>query len=95
MIFNVPLLVGWASVDRDLNAALNLEDWAVNHLNKDAGRAPELLNARGGLVRRASGVLTPGGNARPGEARTRVVNGRMPLTVTPGADDRKGVMQAS
>ena len=44
------------SIDRDLNAAINI---------KVAGSAPEMLNARGGDVRRTVG------NAVPGEARTK------------------------
>ena len=44
------------SIDRDLNAAINIEV---------AGSAPEMLNARGGDVRRTVG------NAVPGEARTK------------------------
>ena len=44
------------SIDRDLNAAINIEV---------AGSAPEILNARGGDVRRTVG------NAVPGEARTK------------------------
>lgn len=44
------------SIDRDLNAAINIEV---------AGSAPEMLNARGGDVRRTVG------NAAPGEARTK------------------------
>ena len=44
------------SIDRDLNAAINIEV---------AGSAPETLNARGGDVRRTVG------NAVPGEARTK------------------------
>ena len=44
------------SLDRDLNAAINIEV---------AGSAPEMLNARGGDVRRTVG------NAVPGEARTK------------------------
>ena len=45
-----------ASMDRDLNAAINI---------RVAGSAPEMLNARGGDVRRTVG------NAVPGEARTK------------------------
>ena len=48
-----------ASMDRDLNAAINIEV---------AGSAPETLNARGGDVRRFSSLL---GDADPGEARTK------------------------
>ena len=47
------------SLDRDLNAAINL---------MVAGSAPETLNARGGDVRRAD---TVSGNAGPGETRTK------------------------
>ena len=47
------------SMDRDLNAAINL---------MVAGSAPETLNARGGDVRRAD---TVSGNAGPGETRTK------------------------
>ena len=47
------------SMDRDLNAAINIEV---------AGSVPETLNARGEDVRRANGML---GNADPGEARTK------------------------
>lgn len=47
------------SIDRDLNAAINL---------MVAGSAPETLNARGGDVRRADIVS---GNADPGETRTK------------------------
>ena len=47
------------SMDRDLNAAINL---------MVAGSAPETLNARGGDVRRADTVL---GNADPSETRTK------------------------
>ena len=48
-----------ASMDRDLNAAINIQV---------AGSAPETLNARGGDVRRSDLVS---GNADPGEARTK------------------------
>ena len=48
-----------ASMDRDLNAAINIQV---------AGSAPETLNARGGGVRR-SGLVS--GNADLGEARTK------------------------
>ena len=48
-----------ASMDRDLNAAINIEV---------AGSAPETLNARGGDVRRFSSLL---GDADLGEARTK------------------------
>ena len=48
-----------ASMDRDLNAAINI---CV------AGSAPETLNARGGDVRRNQHTV---GNADPGEARTK------------------------
>ena len=48
-----------ASMDRDLNAAINIEV---------AGSAPEMLNARGGDVRRTDLVS---GNAGPCEARTK------------------------
>ena len=48
-----------ASMDRDLNAAINI---------RVAGSAPETLNARGGDVRRANCML---GNADLGEARTK------------------------
>ena len=48
-----------ASMDRDLNAAINIVV---------AGSAPETLNARGEDVRRANSLL---GNAVPGEARTK------------------------
>ena len=48
-----------ASMDRDLNAAINI---------KVAGSAPETLNARGEDVRRTG--LAPG-DADPGEARTK------------------------
>ena len=47
------------SIDRDLNAAINI---------KVAGSAPETLNACGGDVRRAD---TVSGNADPGETRTK------------------------
>ncbi|MBF1731141.1 MAG: IS200/IS605 family element transposase accessory protein TnpB, partial [Trueperella pyogenes] len=47
------------SIDRDLNAAINL---------MVAGSAPETLNARGGDVRRAD---TMSGNADPSETRTK------------------------
>lgn len=47
------------SIDRDLNAAINI---------KVAGSAPETLNACGGDVRRADIVS---GNADPGETRTK------------------------
>lgn len=47
------------SIDRDLNAAINL---------MVAGSAPETLNARGGDVRRAD---TVSGNADPSETRTK------------------------
>ena len=47
------------SIDRDLNAAINI---------KVAGSAPETLNARGGDVRRAD---TVSGNAGPSETRTK------------------------
>ena len=47
------------SIDRDLNAAINIEV---------AGSAPETLNARGEDVRRFSSLL---GDADPGEARTK------------------------
>lgn len=47
------------SLDRDLNAAINL---------MVAGSAPEILNARGGDVRRADIVS---GNADPSETRTK------------------------
>lgn len=47
------------SMDRDLNAAINI---------KVAGSAPETVNARGGDVRRAD---TVSGNADPGETRTK------------------------
>ena len=47
------------SIDRDLNAAINL---------MVAGSAPETLNARGGDMRRADIVS---GNAGPGETRTK------------------------
>ena len=47
------------SIDRDLNAAINIEV---------AGSAPETLNARGEDVRRADLVS---GDADPGEARTK------------------------
>ena len=47
------------SIDRDLNAAINIEV---------AGSAPEMLNARGGDVRRSDLVS---GNADLGEARTK------------------------
>mgnify|MGYP000172411561 CR=1 FL=1 len=47
------------SMDRDLNAAINI---------MVAGSAPETLNARGGDARRADTVL---GNADPGETRTK------------------------
>ena len=47
------------SIDRDLNAAINIEV---------AGSAPETLNARGGDVRRYQHAV---GNADPGEARTK------------------------
>ena len=47
------------SMDRDLNAAINI---------KVAGSAPETLNARGGDVRRAD---TVSGNADPNETRTK------------------------
>ena len=47
------------SIDRDLNAAINL---------MVAGSAPETLNARGGDVRRAD---TMSGNADPNETRTK------------------------
>lgn len=47
------------SMDRDLNAAINL---------MVAGSAPETLNARGGDVRRAD---TVSGNADPSETRTK------------------------
>ena len=49
-----------ASMDRDLNAAVNI---------RVAGSAPETLNARGGDVRRCSGLVS--GNADPCEARTK------------------------
>ena len=49
-----------ASMDRDLNAAINI---------RVAGSAPETLNARGGDVRRADKTLS--GNADLGEARTK------------------------
>ena len=48
-----------ASMDRDLNAAINI---------KVAGSAPETLNARGEDVRRTNSLL---GNAGLGEARTK------------------------
>ena len=48
-----------ASIDRDLNAAINVQV---------AGSATETLNARGEDVRRANGML---GNADLGEARTK------------------------
>lgn len=48
-----------ASMDRDLNAAINIQV---------AGSAPETLNARGGDVRRADTML---GDADPCEARTK------------------------
>ena len=48
-----------ASIDRDLNAAINI---------RVAGSAPETLNARGGDVRRTDLVS---GNADLGEARTK------------------------
>ena len=48
-----------ASIDRDLNAAINIQV---------AGSAPETLNARGGDVRRADSIS---GNADLGEARTK------------------------
>ena len=47
------------SIDRDLNAAINI---------MVAGSAPETLNARGGDVRRAD---TMSGNADPSETRTK------------------------
>ena len=47
------------SIDRDLNAAINIEV---------AGSAPETLNARGGGVRRNQHTV---GSADPGEARTK------------------------
>jgi putative transposase len=47
------------SIDRDLNAAINI---------RVAGSAPETLNARGGDVRRNQHTV---GNADPGEARTK------------------------
>ena len=47
------------SIDRDLNAAINIEV---------AGSAPEMLNARGGDVRRNQHTV---GNADLGEARTK------------------------
>ena len=47
------------SLDRDLNAAINI---------KVAGSAPETLNARGGDVRRNQRTV---GNADPGETRTK------------------------
>lgn len=83
------------ALDRDLNAAFNLEDWAVDCLKRtDAGRTPESLNARGGLVRRASRSLGVGKAARLGEARTRgVSDDALSLTVTPGVGARKGSMQ--
>ena len=49
-----------ASMDRDLNAAINIQV---------AGSAPETLNARGEDVRRADKTLS--GNADLGEARTK------------------------
>ena len=48
-----------ASIDRDLNAAINI---------RVAGSAPETLNARGGGVRRNQHTV---GSADPGEARTK------------------------
>ena len=48
-----------ASVDRDVNAAINI---------KVAGSAPETLNARGEDIRRNQHTV---GNADPGEARTK------------------------
>jgi len=47
------------SIDRDLNAAINI---------RVAGSAPETLNARGGGVRRNQHTV---GSADPGEARTK------------------------
>ena len=47
------------SLDRDLNAAVNIQV---------AGSAPETLNARGEDVRRNQHTV---GNADPGEARTK------------------------
>ena len=47
------------SIDRDLNAAINI---------MVAGSAPETLNARGGDVRRADALS---GNADPSETRTK------------------------
>ena len=47
------------SIDRDLNAAINI---------MVAGSAPETLNARGGDARRAD---TVSGNADPSETRTK------------------------
>ena len=67
-----------ASMDRDLNAAINIQV---------AGSAPETLNARGGGVRR-SGLVS--GNADLGEARTK----RSPVGgVRLGADLGNEVMQ--
>ena len=55
----VPLRGCGLSLDRDLNAAVNI---------RVAGSAPETLNSRGGDVRRADLVS---GNADLGEARTK------------------------